>query len=401
MKLTLRRIVLAALGAAALGGLLAVALYRPPVPVDLHVVARGPMAVTIDAEGETRVREVYEIAAPITGVAERAPVEVGDRVIAGGSVVAVVNPGAPALLDERARVQAEAAVREAQSAVEVAEAERRQAGDDLAYAESQLARVRTLVDRGVASLTRLEDASQEVAMHRAALATAQSRLSMAENGLDRARAMLIAPGAGGDGGICCIEITAPIDGVVLSVDVVSERPVMAGDRLLSLGDVTDLEIVADLLSADAVRLPPGARARVERWGGAGVLEARLDRVEPVARTVVSALGIEEQRADAVFSLTSPVAERPGLGHGYAVWLEIVVWSGEDVLQVPQSALFRRGDGWAVFAVGPDGRAGERQVTVLRRNAMMAGIGDGLVPGDRVILHPGNAIAPGTRITERP
>jgi HlyD family secretion protein len=401
MRLPIRAIILGGLGAVVLGGLVAVAIYTPPVPADLYVATRGPMAVTVEAEGETRVRDIYEIAAPVAGVARRAPVEAGDPVIAGQTVVAEVDSGIPAFLDDRARVQAEAAIREAEAAIDVARSERRQAEEDLSYASTQHDRVQRLVERGATSLTRLEDASQVVAVKRAALETAQSRLAMAENALDRARAMLIEPGADGDGdGPCCLEITAPIDGVVLSVAVESERPVAAGTPLVAVGDLADMEIVADVLSADAVRLPAGAPARVLRWGGEGALAARLDRVAPVARSVVSALGIEEQRADAIFTLVSPPADRPGLGHGYAVWLEIVVWRGEDVLQVPVSALFRRDGDWAVFVVDPEGRARERAVTLGRRAATMAEIRQGLSAGDRVILHPGIAITDGTRIVDR-
>lgn len=401
MRPSVRGIVLGAFGALALGGLVTLAVHTPPVEADLHTVTRGTLEVVIEAEGETRVREVYEVATPVTGIAERAPVSVGDRVRADDTVVAVVRPGAPAFLDERARMQAEAAVREAEAALAVAESERRQAAEDLAYAESQRDRARRLLERGVTALTRLEDASQAVAAKRAALDAADSRLAMAENGIDRARAMLVGPEGRAGGPACCLELTAPVDGVVLSLAVESERPVSAGTPLLSVGDTADLEIVADLLSADAVRLPPDAPARVLRWGGDGALAATLDRVAPVARTVVSALGIEEQRANAVFALSTPPEARPGLGHGYAVWLEIVVWRGTDVLQVPQSALFRDGDAWAVFVVDPDGRAALRPVTAGRRGMRTVEITDGLAAGERVILHPGNAVADGTRIAGRP
>jgi HlyD family secretion protein len=196
-----------------------------------------------------------------------------------------------------------------------------------------------------------------------------------------------------------VHLTAPADGVVLDLGVVSERPVVAGDLLLSIGDPVDLEIVADLLSSDAVRLEPGSRAIVERWGGPHALEARLRRIEPAARTKVSALGIEEQRVDAIFDLVSPVGERPGLGHGFSVFLRIVEWEAEDVLQVPLSALFRDGDAWAVF-VAEGGRARLQPVEPGRRNDMAAEIEAGLETGDRVIVHPGDAVADGAAIAER-
>ncbi len=173
--------------------------------------------------------------------------------------------------------------------------------------------------------------------------------------------------------------TAPTDGVVLELDVISERPVAAGTPLLSIGDPTDLQIVADLLSNDAVRIAPGARAIVERWGGPQPLEARLVRIDPAARTKVSALGIEEQRVDAIFDLVSPPEDRPGLGHGFSVFLRIVEWEADDVLQVPLSAVFRQDGDWAVFAV-EDGVARLRTVEIGRRNGRFAEIRGGLEPG---------------------
>ena len=268
MSLNPRTLILGLLAVGLVAGLAVVAFRTEPIPVDLAEVTRGPMRITVNAEGKTRIREIYEVASPVAGTARRSPVAVGDPVVAGETVVAVVEPVAPSLLDARSRLQAEAALREAEAAVAVAEAQERQAGEDLAYARSQFERARTLVERGVASVTRLEDASQALAAHEAALATARSQLSAARSSRDRAAATLVEPGTGGAGeGGCCVPLTAPVDGVVLDISQISERPVAMGTPLVSVGDPADLEIVADLLSADAVRLAPGAKAEVDRWGG--------------------------------------------------------------------------------------------------------------------------------------
>lgn len=402
MKFSARSMIPILLAAALVGGLLVTAFRTDPVPVDLHVVQRGPMQVTIAAEGKTRIRDIYEVAAPLTGTALRSPVEVGDSVVAGETVVAIVEPAAPSLLDARSRVQAEAAVREAEAALQLSESEVRKAEEDLAYAQSQFERVRELVTRGVASITRLEDASQRLAIAEAARDAATSGLDMARSSLERARAALIPPadrGTDAAQGECCVRLYAPIDGTVLDVDVISERPVVIGTRLLSIGRPDDLEIVADLLSADAVRLRPGARATVERWGGDSVLEARLRKVEPVARTKVSALGIEEQRVDALFDILTPPGERPGLGEGFFVFLRIVEWQNRDALQVPLSALFRRDGGWAVFTLDGD-IARLAPVEIGRRGATMAQVLAGLEVGARVVTHPSDAIADGVAVVDR-
>ncbi|MBK1636619.1 efflux RND transporter periplasmic adaptor subunit [Rhodovulum adriaticum] len=402
MNLSARNLIVGGLLAALVGGLFYTTLRNPPVPVDLHVVERGPMQVTVNADGKTRIRDIYEVAAPITGTARRSPVQVGDPVVAGQTVVAVVEPAAPALLDSRARREAEAAVREAEAARHLAESELRKAREDLAYAQSQFDRVQALVQRGVSSVTTLEDSTQQLAIAKAARDAAASGLDMAESSLERTRAVLIPPEEDAPGslnGECCVRLHAPIDGTVLEVDMISERPVLSGARLLSIGRRDNLEIVADLLSADAVRLPAGARATVDRWGGEGVLQARLRKVEPVARTKVSALGIEEQRVDALFDILTPPEARAGLGEGFYVFLRIVEWEDTDALRVPLSALFRRDGGWAVFTV-QDGTARLTPLRIGRRGETVAQVLDGLAPGVRVITHPSDAVADGVAVLDR-
>ncbi len=400
MKLNPRNVIVGLLGAGLVGGLMVVTFRTEPIAVDLATVTRGAMQITVNADGKTQIREVYEVSSPVAGTARRSPVEVGDPVAAGETVVAVVEPGAPALLDARSRLQAEAALREAEAAIAVAEAQVRQAEEDLAYTRSQFTRTQTLVERGVASVSRLEDATQALAAHEAALAAARSGLQAAISSRDRAAAVLIEPEPGGNPGEeCCIPLTAPIDGVVLAVEEVSERPVAMGTRLVSLGDPADLEIVADLLSSDAVRLKIGARAFVERWGGPIPLVARLRSIDPVAVTKVSALGIEEQRVDAVFDILSPPEQRPGLGGGFAVFLRIVEWETEDALQIPLSALFRRGEEWAVFVV-EEGLARRVPVEIGRRNSTRAEVLSGLTEGMQVITHPNEALTDGAPVVER-
>lgn len=397
-----RTIIVGGLTVAALGGLIAWGFRPDPVPVDLAQVARGPMQITIDADGKTRIRDIFEVTAPIAGQALRSPVSVGDRVIGGKTVVAVVQPPAPPLLDTRARVQAEAAVAEAEAALRVAMSQVRQAEEDLTHANSQYARIATLRERGVATATQLEDATQVRAIKESALDAARSQQSMAEGALARARAVLIEPDpeARRTADACCIELHAPTDGVVLEIASASARPVAMGAPLVEIGKPDNLEIVADLLSSDAVRVAPGSRAIVERWGGPNSLEAILRKIEPSARTKVSALGIEEQRVDVVFDLLSPPADRPGLGDGFAVYLRVVEWQADGVLQIPLSALFRNDGDWFVFRVTPDGTAERVAVGIGRRNGRVAQVLSGLTEGDRVVTHPSERVQDGVAIVDR-
>lgn len=396
-----RRALPLAIGAALIGGLLFTVLRETPVAVDLHEVTAAPIMVTIDADGRTRIEELYEVAAPIAGTALRAPVAVGDRVRAGQTVVARVEPIRPSLLDARSRAQAEAAVAEAEAALDVARADLTRAQEEAEFAAAQLERTRTLLDRGVATLTQLETVTQRAGIAEAARTAATSRVAQAEGTLDRARAALVGPDTedGAAGASCCIELVAPADGVILSIAQISEHPVQAGAPLVSLGDPARLEIVADLLSSDAVGLAPGTRAIVERWGGPEPLEAVLQRIEPAAETRISALGIEEQRVAAIFSITSPPEARAGLGHGFSVFLRIVAWAAEDVVQVPLGALFRDGEDWAVYVV-EDGRVAVRTVTLGQRGQRVAQVTGGLTPGTVIVTHPSDALSDGVAVIDR-
>ena len=398
MALKARTVLFGGLGLALVAALGYVAVRSEPAAVDLHEITKGRMQVTVNADGKTRIRELFDVAAPIAGTVQRAPVRVGDLVVKDETVVAVVEPGSSNLLDARTRMQAEAAVREAEAALHLARSRLREAGEDLALAQSEHDRAKTLVERGAASATRLEYAEQTLNIKQASESAAISALEMRKSALDRARAALLGPDdEGGTDG--WLEVTAPATGHVLHIDVLSERPVLPGTKLMSIGQPGDLEIVADLLSADAVRLKPGARAIVERWGGPEALEARISKIEPSAYTKVSALGIEEQRVDVVFDFTGEPGARAELGDGFAVFLRIVEWEAEDVLTVPLGAVFRLGADWAVF-VAEDGMARTRTISLGRRNGAVAQVLDGLVAGERVITHPSDDIADGTPITER-
>ncbi|MFN3171604.1 MAG: efflux RND transporter periplasmic adaptor subunit [Hyphomicrobiales bacterium] len=400
MPKAIRMLLLIGLGVALIGGLVWVTFRTEPVLVDLEEAVLAPMQVTIDVDGKTRIRDIYEISAPITGLAQRSPVEVGDQVVAGETVVAVVEPIEPSLLDARSRLQADAAIREAEARLLVAQTELASAEEHRRRAQSQFDRTETLVSRGVVSTTQLEDATEQLAIANAAQAAALAGISMAQSSLERAQAELIEPGDEQDrDGACCVPLTAPANGRVLAIDQISARPVVAGARLVTIGDPTELEIVADILSVDAVRLEIGALAFVDRWGGSHALEARLVRIEPAARTEVSALGIEEQRVDTVFEITSPLAEREGLGDGFSVHLRIVEWQSDETLQVPLSATFRVGDAWGLFAV-EDGAAHERLVELGQRNARTVEVLSGLEAGTMVVTHPSDDLSDGSPVRQR-
>lgn len=396
-----RILTITALAAAAIGGL-TWAFWPEPVAVDIVEARSGPIQVTVAAEGVTRVRNPYHVTAPITGTASRAPLQVGDTVIRDSTVVATIQPAEPAFLDARARAEAEAAVTEAQAAVRLAQANQLRAQAELAYAESQLARNRELAARGAIPQRVLEDTQQQVETQRAALAATESEQEMRYATLMRAQAQLMgpsAPMADAEPSTCCVDMRAPVSGTVLALAETSARLVQAGERLLTIGDLNDLEIEVDLLSSDAVRLATGARAWIERWGGADALDARLRRIDPQGFTRVSALGIEEQRVRVYLDFESPPETRSGLGDAFRVFVRVIVDEAEDTLQVPVSTLFRHGEDWAVFRV-EDGRAVLAIVDTGLRTQSDVEIRAGLSPGDQIIAYPGDRVTQGARVSAR-
>jgi HlyD family secretion protein len=402
MRLSFRNIVVGALVLAGIGAA-GYQISRPEVvPVDLAAVARAPLEVTVNADGMTRIKDVYEVSAPVSGQVLRTPVRIGDAVVEGETVVARIEPGEPAFLDQRARAQAEAAVAQAEAAKLLAAANLRAAEADLDSAQRQFDRVYALHERGAASDAQMDTAEVALDVAAARFDSVLATQRMRESELSAAKAVLIAPNSGSrnDGDeTCCIELTAPVSGQVLSVANQSARMVAAGTPLLTIGPRNELEITVDLLSTDAVRIAAGAEAYVERWGGNTPLKAVVTEIEPAAFTKVSALGIEEQRVKVRLDFTTPPEDRPTLGHNFRVYLRIVEWRSENELTLPISALFREQGDWAVFVV-EDGTARLANVEIGQRNTEIAQVLGGLNEGDRVITHPSDRVEDGVLVVDR-
>ena len=387
-------------GAVALGAGLYFTFLEQPVPVDVAQITSGPMEVTIDADGLTRIRNVFEVSAPVSGTALRSPVKVGEFVLAGETVVAIIEPSQPVFLDARSRMQAEAAVKEAEAALRLAELNIAAMEARYQYVTGQYDRVKSLSDSGSLSTNALDEAGLLLDQAHTALVSALSERTLRLSSLERTKAMLIEPDIGDySQDSCCIEILAPIDGSILSVTSNSERTVMAGGPLVSIGLLDDLELVVDLLSTDVVNLSIGAMAYVERWGGEGALVAEIASIEPSAFTKISALGIAEQRVRVVLDLNSPEEDYKALGDGFRVFVRVVEWRNDDVLQIPISALFRNDGNWMVFKVIDD-TAQSVVVEIGQRNSSVAEVLGGVVAGDTVITHPSDRISEGVLIVNR-
>jgi len=377
-------------------------LFRPAaVPVDLVTVDRGPLTVSVSDEGETRVRDMYVVSAPVPGLMRRIELEVGDPVVADQTLVARIEPSDPSFLDVRSAAEARAGVDAAAAARVHAEAQVRRAQADLDFARAEYERIRALARSHTVSESELDSAERRARTAEAALAEARAGRKMRESEYQVARARLLAPSAAREpvADCDCVSVYSPVNGRVLRIVNESEGVVGSGTPLVEVGDPDLLEVVVDLLSADAVRVQAGQRVIIEAWGGDQPLDGVVQRVEPFGFTRVSALGIEEQRVNVVIDITSPRERWERLGHGYRVEPRIVLWESSDVLRVPLSALFRQGERWAVF-VEHDGRAELRQVEIGQGNGLHAEVRAGLEPGERVVMHPADRVSPGVRLAER-
>ncbi len=395
-----RLIVMAAV-AAGVAGLLYFLLVAPPVSVDLATIDRGILEVTIDEEGETQVKEIYRISAPITGKLERLDIHVGDEVKVGQRV-ARIRPVDPPIRDMRSRLELAAATKAATAAVALAQAQVRQAASDLKFAKSDQARARTLSSKGIISTRAAEEAELQVSVKEAEQSKADANLELRRRELESARMSELEPRQIHNQiaeDQCCVEIVAPASGVVLKILTESEQVVASGTTILEVGDPHNLEIVVDLLSTDAVGVSPGTQARIEDWGGDGNLIAKVRRIDPAGFTKVSALGIEEQRVNAVLDITSLPEHWRSLGHAFKVTVRLVKLYDPNALRVPLGALFRRGDDWAVY-LEQDNTAHLTQVTLGAFSQTHAQVLQGLAEGDKVVEFPSDKVANNTEIAER-
>jgi HlyD family secretion protein len=377
-------------------GLVAVAMWPETVPVDVAAVTRGPLVVTIDEEGETRVRDRFVVSSPVTGRVQRIELEVGDTVTAG-QIVARVRPEAAPLLDARTRAEVQAAVEAATATAGRARAEEQRAKNALAHAEREQQRAVELAHSGLATRQEVEARAAEARASTDAAQAATYAAQAAASETRRAEARL-APSTGASGGQP-VSVRAPVAGVVLKRLRESESLVPAGEPLVEIGDPTKLEIVSDLLSTDAVRVAPGARVLVDQWGGDRVLEAKVRRIEPSGFTKVSALGVEEQRVNVVCDVLDATTAWAALGDAYRVEVRIVQWEATRVLRVPTSALFREGADWAVYTV-IGGRARRAVLQLGHRTGQDAEVLGGITEGAVVVLYPGDTVMENARVQPR-
>ncbi|QHE86134.1 efflux RND transporter periplasmic adaptor subunit [Hydrogenophaga sp. BPS33] len=384
-------------GAVALAALalLAWALAPRPVEVEAARVERGHFEYAIEEDGRTRLRDRYVVAAPVAAHLSRMTLREGDRVQAGDTV-AVLTPVMSSLFDERSLREATARARAAQAAVAGAQARLERARLTQDEAGLDFHRTETLARDGFVAPSRLDSARLALDASRRERQAAQAALEMAVHEREQAQASVLPANPGTAAGRP-LAVRAPVSGVVLRVPLPSENTVASGAPLLDIGDPSQMEVVAELLTTDAVQATPGTRASIERWGGPPV-QGQVRRVEPAAFTKISALGIEEQRVKVLIDITSPPAQWLALGDGFRVTVRVITISTDDAVMVPVGALFPHGSGEMAVYVLDANTARVRPVRITARNSNMGWVREGLTPGERVIVYPPPGVTDGRRVS---
>ncbi len=369
------------------------------IDVDLVNVFRGPLQVTIEEEGRTRLKERFVISAPTSGVMQRIDAKVGDPVQKGQSV-AVLEPLRSQALDPRSLAETEASVSAATAALKASREKERAADADADYLEKKLERITNLHASGYVAKDQFDQAASEVKKAQAVRLSAEAAVNVARFELDRTRVALQSfTSIKNSESHHIIYIPSPITGAIFRIYRESEGTVGAGEPLMDIGNAENLEVRVEVLSSDAVRIKKGTPVLFKRWGGDEPLSGAVRIVEPAGFTKISSLGVEEQRVLIIADILSEPDKWRALGDGYRLEAHFVVLEAKDVLQVPNSALFRSGKDWAVFA-SDKGKALKRLVEVGQRNGFTAEILSGIHENDKVIAHPDEAISDGTRIQYR-
>ena len=371
--------------------------FRPqPIQVDLGTAIRAPLRVSVEQEGRTRLVDRYVVTAPVNGYARRIQLNVGDAIERGAPLV-TLEPQRADVLDRRRRAEAEARVAAAEDSVSSAEERVAAAASNASRLEKELERIRALRLAGHVSAELEDKAASEAERNAAELRSAKFAVATARHDYEAARTALEFAATGSGAG--AVAVRAPVAGRVLKIPRKSEGAVAVGQPLIEIGDPRALEVEVDVLSADAVRIQPGTRVVFQRWGGEGALEGVVRIVEPVGFTKVSALGVEEQRVWVIVAFTSPPEKWQRLGDGYRVEANFILWESADVLRIPASALFREGNGWAIFAV-EQGKAVKRRVEIGQRNGLSAQLVSGINAGEQVVVHPDDRVRDGVNLLVR-
>ncbi len=382
---------------AVVAGLLIYGFLPKTRDVDIVFVTRGPLQVTIEEEGRTRLKDRFTISAPTAGYLQRIHAKVGDNV-KRGQIVAVLEPLQSQALDPRSHAAARAAVSAAEAALKASVEREKVAAADAAYLDQRRERLKALYDKGSIARDQFDQIHAEAQKARALQLSSAAEVHRAGSELEQARVALRNFSAVRSQGNA-VAVSSPVNGAVFRIYHESEGAVNIGAPLMDLGDPKNLEVRVEVLSSDAVKIRQGTHVLFKRWGNDEPLTGRVRLVEPAGFTKISSLGVEEQRVLVIVDITSPPEQWSVLGDGFRMEAHFTIWEDDNVLQIPASALFRAGKDWAVF-VEHDGKARKRVIEIGQRNGLTAQIISGLKENEKVIAYPDDTISEGTKIRQR-
>jgi HlyD family secretion protein len=373
------------------------ALIPKPVNVEVASVSEGPLRVTVQQDGKTRIREKYIVSTPVAGRLSRIELRSGDQVTAEQTLIAVVQPSDPEMLDARARAQADAQVQSAEAAVQRSESNSGQVAINHDLAKAKYERAKRLHESQAVSDDEYDIAKAEFLASEQAIKTAKFESDIAKFELEMARAASSQfTDEKADSSVEPFEIFSPISGKVLRVFQESSTVLSVGTPLLELGDPKNLEIEIDVLSIDAVRIKPGAEISIEHWGGESPLKGNVRVIEPAAFTKISSLGVEEQRVNIIADFNETPERIASLGDGYRVEARITVDELKNTMQIPNSALFRHQRQWHVMKV-ENNQATLQPVEIGLQNETTTQIIKGLNPGEQIVVYPSDQLSAGTSV----
>ena len=375
------------------------ALRPKPLSVETGSVTRGPLTVTVLEEGKTRIRHRFLITPPVAGYLNRVPLRAGDPIKAGETILATIQPQPASFLDPRAKAEAEARVKASEAAQMQRQTQIERARAALDLAQKEMVRARELKKSGAIATKEWDTAENQVSVLTRELNTAQFGLQVADFELAQAKAALTQVQTPATENSDPLKIIAPVNGYVLNVFEESARMLTAGTQIMEVGDTTDIESEIELLSSDAVGVQPGAEVSIEQWGGDAPLRGKVTVVEPGGYTKTSSLGVEEQRVKVRVNFVDALPPGTIIGDRFRVEARIVTWHGENTLQIPTGALFRRGGDWMTFLY-EGGKAKQIKVEIAHNNGVAAEVRSGIAEGQQVILHPPDAVADGASVQPR-
>lgn len=405
------------------GAIAVAAIKSGGVEVRTYTVGKGDMNEYIEVSGKVELDRKEKVYSKLTGIVESVKAEVGDTVGKGAELLTldvedldmqiekarVAYNSAKANLEELKKSirpeeikRAEAALNQAKASLEAAEA-------DYDYKKEQLDRVKELYRENAASQQSLKDAEYMVSASLSAVNAARHQVDSAELNLELLRkgvskeAIEAAEYSVEQARLQVEELLnnkgksvlkSGMEGVVLSKNAEKGSVVQPGVILYEIGDYSSAYIKVNILADDAGKIKEGQKAVItgDVLGGK-VISGDVYYIAPKAESVVSSLGVEQQRIEMRIKYdTASVSLKPG----YSVDVDIITEERKSVIYVPVKAVFGFEGKDSVFLVRK-GKAELISVTTGIENEDYIEIIEGLAEGDVVIADPDSTLKPGARV----